>query len=169
LDINHGVYIDIFPLDGYPADAAEQKRFQFRKMLYKRQLSSAFKLPPTLKGKITVSMFRLLGYHKRSAKVAAKLEKLLSQYPVKGSSVVCNHGTWYGSRDFISAEFYGKGTDILCEGMTVRVPEQYEAYLAALYGDWRTPPPPEKQKGHHYYEICDTEKSYIEHLKHKKR
>ena len=51
------------------------------------------------------------------------------------------------------------------EGVTVRVPEKYDEYLTALYGDWRTPPPPEKQKGHHYYEICDTEKPYTEYIR----
>lgn len=164
LDINHGIYIDIFPLDGFVDDVAEQKIFNFRTKFYKSQLASAFKLPATIKGKLLMSTLRLFGCHLRSAKIAEKLETHISQYPIETSSVVCNHGTWYGSRDFISAEFYGKGTEILCEGMSVRVPEKYDEYLTALYGDWRTPPPPEKQKGHHYYEVCDTEKPYTHYI-----
>ena len=161
LNINHGIYIDIFPLDGYPDDSSAQKRLKYLKILYVRQLTCACRLPKTLKGKLSVSAFRLLGYHKRTAKIAEKYEAYISQYPVENSKIICNHGTWYGSRDFISAEYYGKGTDIMCEGIKVRVPEKYEEYLTALYGDWRTPPPLEKQKGHHYYEICDIEKSYL--------
>lgn len=165
LDINHGIYIDIFPLDGYPEDIAEQKRLANMKHLYVRQLTCACKLPQTLKGKLSVSMFRLLGYHKRTAKIAAKYEAYISKYPVENSKIICNHGTWYGQRDFISSDFYGKGTDIIYEGITVRVPEKYDEYLTALYGDWRTPPPVEKQKGHHYYEICDIEKPYTYYTK----
>jgi len=165
IDVNHGIYIDIFPLDGYPEDTIEQKRVARLKPLYVRKLTCACRLPKTLKGKISVSAFRLLGYHKRTAKTAAKYEAFISQYPVEGSKLICNHGTWYGSRDFISAEFYGKGTDITYEGVTARIPEKYDEYLTALYGDWRTPPPLEKQKGHHYYEICDTEKPYTEYIK----
>lgn len=168
LDINHGIYIDIFPLDGYPDDPNEQKNFVYLKSLYIRKLTCVCKLPQTLKGKLSVSMFRLFGYHKRTAKIAAKYEAFISKYPVKGSKLICNHGTWYGKRDFISAEFYGKGTDIIYEGISVRVPEKYDEYLTALYGDWRTPPPAEKQKGHHYYEICDTEKPYTYYLSNSK-
>jgi hypothetical protein len=104
----------------------------------------------------------MLGYHKRSTKIVKKYEALISSYPVKGSKLICNHGTWYKSKDFINAEYYGTGSDGVYEGVKVRLPEKCDEYLTALYGDWRTPPPPEKQKGHHYYEICDTEKPYTE-------
>lgn len=169
LNINHGVYIDIFPLDGYPDEPAEQKKLARLKSLYVRQLTCGCKLPPTWKGKLSVSCFRLLGYHRRTAKIAAKYEAHISKYSVKKSKVICNHGTWYGKRDFISADFYGNGTDIICEGISARAPEKCDEYLTALYGDWRTPPPPEKQKGHHYYEICDIEKPYTYYTKQEKK
>lgn len=160
LKINHGVYIDIFPLDGYPDSGLEQKRLELFKSLYWRMLISAYPMPKTLKGKLSTLVFRMFGCHKRTAKIRIKYEALLSKYPVKGSALICNHSTWYGKRDYISAEYYGKGSDAVYEGVKVRVPEDCDAYLTALYGDWRTPPPVEKQKGHHYYEICDTEKPY---------
>lgn len=165
LKINHGIYIDIFPLDGYPDSTKEQKKLTFLKKWYKLQLASAFKLPDTLKGKLFLSFLRLLGCHKRTSKILAKYERVVSKYPVKGSKIICNHGTWYGSRDYISSEYYGKGSDAVCEGITVRVPEKCDEYLTALYGDWRTPPPIEKQKGHHYYEVCDTKNPYTHYLK----
>lgn len=164
LKINHGIYIDIFPLDGYPEKRSEQKKLAFLKEMYLRQLNAAFSVPKTFKGKMLVSALRLLGYHKRSAKIAAKYEALISKYPAKGSKIICNHCTWYKSRDFISAEFYGKGSDAVYEGVKARVPEKCDEYLTALYGDWRTPPPPEKQRGHHFYEICDTEKPFTHYL-----
>ncbi len=160
LHINHGIYIDIFPLDGYPSDSAEQKKLAFFKKKYTLQLACAFELPKTIKGRAAALVLRMFGYHKRTAKTAAKYEAVISKYHVKNTKLICNHGTWYGSRDYIAAEYYGKGSDAMYEGMKVRVPEKCDEYLTALYGDWRTPPPPEKQKGHHYYEICDTEKPY---------
>ena len=164
LDINHGIYIDIFPLDGYPTKALEQKKLSFLKNFYLYQLNSAFRLPSTIKGKISISFFRLFGCHKRSAKIAAKYEALISKYSIKDTSLVCNHGTWYGKRDYISADYYGVGADATYEGVKVRVPEKCDEYLKSLYGDWRTPPPIEKQRGHHFYEICDTEKPYTYYL-----
>lgn len=169
LDMNHGIYIDIFPLDGCPTKKWDLKKMVFKKMHYLRQLQAAFKMPAELplRGKISVAFFKGLGCHRRTVKILSKYEKLISKNPVSDASIICNHGTWYGSRDFISAEYYGKGTDVLFEGITVCVPEKYDEYLTALYGDWRTPPPVEKQIGYHFYKICDTEKPYTYYTKQK--
>lgn len=35
---------------------------------------------------------------------------------------------------------------------TIPVPAGFEAYLEAMYGDWRTPPPPDRRGGHSYDE-----------------
>ena len=32
------------------------------------------------------------------------------------------------------------------------MPAGFEAYLEAMYGDWRTPPPPDRRGGHSYDE-----------------
>lgn len=169
LDMNHGIYMDIFPLDGYPETLKEQKKLASLKRHYKRQLTCAFKLPKniSLKGKISVAAFRFLGCHKRTTKILAKYEALISKYPVKGTKLICSHGTWYGERDYIPAEYYGNGAVAEYEGMKVRVPENCDAYLTCLYGDWRTPPAPEKRTGSHQCEICDTEKPYTHYLKNK--
>ena len=164
LKINHGIYIDIFPLDGYPKGQFQRHLLATKKLLYFRQLSCAFKGHKSIISKLAANFFRLLGCHKRTAKIVAKYEALISRYPVKASKLICNHGTWYGDRDYIAAEFYGKGSDGVFEGLKVRLPEQCEQYLQALYGDWQQLPPPEKQIGHHYYQVCDTQKPYTEYL-----
>ena len=167
LDINHGIYMDIFPLDGYPENPKERKRLESKKRSYLRQTNCAMKMPKSipLRGKISVALFRTLGCHKRTAKILAKYEELISQYPVQCSKIICNHGTWYGERDYIAAEYYGKGSDAIYEGMKVRVPEQCDKYLTALYGDWRTPPSLDKQKPSHHCDILDTQKPYTEYVK----
>lgn len=170
LNINHGVYIDIFPLDGYPSNRFQQKKFEFMKRNYKRHLTCALVLfeKQSLKTKILVTIRRVLGYHKRTAKTLEKYEALLLKYPVRDSEIVCNHGTWHGFRDYVRAEFYGKGIDMDFEGVKARVPEKWDDYLTALFEDWRNPPPLEKQVGHHYYEICDLEKPFTYYLRDKK-
>ena len=39
LPINHGISIDIFPLDGYPTDKKEQERLERKKAWFVRKLS----------------------------------------------------------------------------------------------------------------------------------
>ena len=165
LDINHGIYIDIFPLDGCPEKPFEVKKLNFIKKIYRLKLFSAFELPKSPRGRAVLSLLRLFGCHKRTGKTVAKYEKFISKYSVKESNIICNHGNWYGEKDYIPKEFYGQGKDIEFEGVKARVPEKCEEYLAALYGDWQTPPPPEKQIGHHFYEVCDTNKPYTEYMK----
>ena len=165
-DMNHGIYMDIFPLDGYPEKPSEQKKLARMKKNYKRQLISSFNMPSTLslKGKISVAFFRMLGCHKRTVKILSKYEALISQYPVDTAKVICNHGTWYEEKDYIPKEYYGDGAEALYEGETVRVPAKLDEYLTCLYGDWRTPPPPEKRNGGHDCQMCDTQRPYTDYL-----
>lgn len=166
-NMNHGVYMDIFPLDGYPKELSEQKKLARKKKSYWRKLNCSFNMPSNLswKGKLSVSIFRALGYHKRTEKTLAKYEAMISKYSVGDTQLICNHGTWYGERDYICKEYYGEGSFSVFEGIKVRVPEKCDEYLTALYGDWRTPPPVEKQIGSHDCDVCDTKKSYLHYCK----
>ena len=163
-DINHGIYIDIFPLDGYPADVYEQKKLDFMKRNYRRLLYCGIDMKRGLKSGTIAFALRVLGYHKRTVRVLAKYENYISQYPVRTSGVICNHGNRYGKKDYIPREYYGNGIKMIFEGIYVRIPEKYDEYLTCLYGDWRTPPPENERKDIHPCEILDTEKSYINYV-----
>ena len=53
LNINHGIYIDIFPLDGYPKNIINKYIFIFKKYLYCFRISYLFNLSKG-KSKITI-------------------------------------------------------------------------------------------------------------------
>lgn len=44
LPIHHGIFIDVFPLDGYPDGRLARRRLEFFKRLYKHALAAAFSL-----------------------------------------------------------------------------------------------------------------------------
>ena len=69
LPINHGVYIDVFPLDGYPEDKKTAKRLERKKQLYKLMLSSVFESDPSFKVKVLRKIFRIFGVHKNTGKI----------------------------------------------------------------------------------------------------
>lgn len=164
LPINHGIYIDVFPLDGYPTILKEQQILERRKKRYKRQLSCAFHVERNLKNKIIYYYNRFRGCHKRSQKIVAKYVDMISQYDVKSSELICNHGNWQGVLEYAPKWQYGDGIWMEFEDIKVRIPEKYDAYLTQKYGDWREDLPIEEQIGHHYYIICDVERSYTEYL-----
>ena len=51
------------------------------------------------------------------------------------------------------------------EGMKVRIPAQYDAYLTQKYGDWRADLPEEQKIGHHYAEVVDLEHPYTDYVR----
>lgn len=167
LDIHHGICIDIFPLDGYPAGKWEQTWFALRKKVYNWMRFCALGRGPDPKVEFRNSIFRMLGYHRRTAKTIEKMERLLTRYSTEDSGIWCNHGNWQEKLEYAPRWHYGNGTEMTFEGLTVRVPENYDAYLTQKYGDWRSDPPKEQQASHHSYKVCDIHRPYTEYLEKK--
>ena len=167
IDMNHGVYIDIFPLDGYPQNVQEQRELARRKKLLSWMQFCALKGDTKMKVRIRNLAFRMLGFHHRTARTIEKMEMLISRYPAKSSEVWCNHGNWQGELEYAPRWQYGAGTWRCFEGIQVRVPEKTDAYLTQKYGDWRADLPEEKKVGHHFYAICDLQTPYTCYTKDK--
>ena len=166
LNINHGVYIDIFPLDAYPLIEKEAVSLEYRKKLYRLQLACVYKFNAvqSWKSKCFFRLERLLGFHKNTCLTVEKYERLISRYPIADSEWICNHGNWQGKLEYAPKWHYGEGTWATFEGLKVRIPENYDAYLTQKYGDWRADLPEDQQKGHHYYEIMDLERPYTDYV-----
>lgn len=164
LKINHGIYIDIFPIDGVPENQREVRKLKLKKKVLDWFHYCALKT----KGNFLVScrdrFLRLLGFHKRTQKVLARLDKMISQYDVDGMEMWCNHGNWQGELEYAPKWQYGNGIEAEFEGLKIIVPEHYDEYLTQKYGDWRADPPSDKQRSHHSILIFDSQKSYKSYL-----
>lgn len=164
LPIHHGVYIDIFPLDGYPQEKKEAERLERKKRIYALQLSCVYRPNGVSKAQLLFRIERILGCHKRSASIVKKLETLLAQYPLKESQLWCNHGNWQGALEYAPAQQYGEGTWATFEGMQVRIPQMYDAYLTQKYGDWRADLPENEKVAHHYAQVIDLTRPYMDYM-----
>lgn len=164
--MNHGIYIDIFPIDGYPANKIEAIVFEAKKKLNEWVRLSAAVDSQNKKVRFRNIILRFLGIHHKTNKAHRHIEKLYSKYPPEQSELWCNHGNWQGKLEYAPRWHYGNGTWATFEGLKVRIPENYDAYLTQKYGDWRKDPPLEKQKTHHISTIIDTEKSYTFYCNH---
>lgn len=160
LPINHGISLDIFPLDGYPKNKKEQKRLERKKAWYVRKLSIPCVRPERWKEAL-VNPLRVLGFGKHTAQTSAAYTELISAWPVEASDVIANHGNWQGCLEYHKKEIYGNGCYGTFEGLKVRLPADFKAYLAQKYGEWWLDPSPEKQKSHHRYLKVDPEHPYI--------
>ena len=164
IPMNHGIFIDVFPLDGYPIQPKEAKRLEKYKRKQKLKIECVFDVDYGWLRNMFFRLERMVGYHKRTAALLENLSNRLSQYPTSTSSVWCNHGNWQGKLEYAPREQYGEGAWATFEGLKVRIPERYDEYLTQKYGDWRADLPPEQQVGHHYYTVMDTKKPYTEYV-----
>lgn len=164
LPIHQGIGLDIFPLDGCPEGKWDRLRLELGKKWYQHLLGTAFAPPEGLIRRIGHRAKRCLGIHHHTARIAAKYDALLRKYPPATSKLWCNHGNWQGLREYAPREQYGAGADMRFEGITVRVPEDFDAYLTGKYGNYRQDPPQEQQVSHHKYAVVDCGKPYTCYL-----
>ena len=160
LPIHHGIFMDIFPLDGYPRNQMVRKLLELRKWHYKGQLACVYDIPRSGVTRLRCGLFRLMGCHRRTAKIAARYDALISSYPLEGSQLICNHGNWQGKLEYAPAEQYGKGRVAQFESLEAVIPEQYDRYLRQKYGDYREELPPQQQVSHHGFAVLDCGKPY---------
>ena len=73
LPINHGISIDIFPLDGYPTDKKEQERLERKKAWFVRKLSIPCVRPERWKEAV-VNPLRALGFGKNTAQLLRPIQ-----------------------------------------------------------------------------------------------
>ena len=160
VEMNHGIYLDIFPIDGYPRNAFEIKIFELRRRINGWVRSSIYENHPMEKIRKRNRILRFLGVHKKADRAHARLEKMYARYSTGQSDLWCNFGNWQGKLEYAPKWHYGEGTYADFEGLRVRIPENFDAYLTQKYGDWRSDPPVEAQKTHHLSTVIDTEKPY---------
>lgn len=173
--INHGVYIDIFPLDFVPQNHLVRAMVSFADRLCTLRVAQVFTLPQQLqpqrtltkriKHRIGNSCARILLPTLRQALIVQKHLYTVSKH---GENLISYCSTWKG-RESMPAEWYGKGTELTFEGITMPVPAQYDRWLTQVYGDYRTLPPVEQRISHHDTECIDLERPYTTYVQQQRR
>jgi len=162
--INHGVYIDIFPLDFCYTDPKKQKRQFLKDKILKYRIGIEFYLPnakKTYKYKICSVGLKVLLPSLRNT--LQKRDNMIKSLPE--SNVYANYcSAWY-KKEVMPVEWFGEGVYLEFEGVKVRVPKEYDKWLTQVYGDYMKLPPEEKRVAHHYADVIDTEKTYLEYIK----
>lgn len=164
LPMNHGVFIDVFPLDGYPEGKLAGKLFEIKKRIYSAMMLSGCDFPRNGSGKILFRACRILGIYKHTNRVAELYHRMITRYPVRPDGIVCNHANWQGTQDYAPQAVFGDGASAEFESLSVKVPAEYHVYLTQKYGEYMLDPPQEEQVGHHYHLVCDCSRSYTDYF-----
>ena len=169
LDMNHGVYIDVFPIDGHPTRPDQMRKFKWQRMFYELRWKTAlqytgWKKPVAwVRNRLVYLACDLTGRSRDSVQALAEYNCFLAGFRLEDSLLWCNYGNKQGTREYAPREQYGEGTFLDFEELQVRVPADYDAYLTQKYGSWREDIPEERKKGMHPYLVCDLERPYTDY------
>ena len=159
LQIHHGIYLDIFPLDGYspsPLFQANLKRLKWgvEQAYHIREWRSGFKKLFVRACTCTLKDYRTARDH---------IEKAVRKRPYDSSDTVINYFGAWGKKELFPKEVFGEGSVGLFEGIEVMLPADPDRYCRQLYGNYMAYPPVEARVSHHHCDIIDLEKSYLEY------
>lgn len=164
--VKRGVYLDIFPLDG-AGDSWEEGLALFKPIKRRLELLLA----------MTTGIRKGRKFYKNAGIVLLRCvphwiidpKKLLHDVQRKCAEKsfdqckwISNYAGAYREREMVPRGVFGEPTEYVFENMHVYGVSDYEAYLTALYGNWRELPPVEKRKSHHDNLCCDLRRSYLE-------
>ena len=156
-DINHGVYIDIYPLLDYKTGKWAHifqtisslicRLFVYRKPPVNK--SKAFKVLANIMLAITPDVLK--------EKIALNIYERLVK-TTKSTHLTVIPG--YAEPNYYRKECFGEPAYAEFEGLTMPVPTLADEFLSDRYGEYMKLPPKEMQKIHHNYVFADFKNSY---------
>ena len=164
LHINHGVYIDIFPLDGYPTSRIKGKILNWEKAILNERVLKGFidlEHSNNLKRKIVLSLTAPLS----SQGAVKRFDKLIKKYDYEDSYLIANYCGAWGKKEIVPKHWYGNGIQGTFESIEIMLPEKYDLWLTQVYGDYNKYPPLEEQVPHHFCKVIDLENPYTKYIK----
>lgn len=161
-DYHTGIFIDIFPLDRYPAKRIQQIRFNWnlmRLLLYTREFAPP-KANPVVKA---ISKLMLMGTSTEKRKqMRERLYAQITQYNADKSLKLVSANTLNGIRYPLPAELPESYTELEFETYTFRCYSDYDQMLSTWYGDYMKLPPESEQNWTHKPFAIDFHHNYGE-------
>ncbi len=161
LDINHGLVLDVLPLDGCPT-GMKRRMQKLWALLY--SLFIVGKAPENHGGLVRTAGRVMLGLFRSNAaryRIWRFCERKMSQYPIAECEYITElcSGPHYMQNEY-PKEYFERAIRVEFEGHQMPIPVGYDGYLRMAFGDYMQLPPVEKQKCHHEFEVMDMENSY---------
>ena len=161
-------WVDIFPLDGAPSNSLYRffwkyyimwRRAMFKFSCFSRGVSLKKVGRPKIE-RVLIRIGQLIPVEKIFVyqKEFAKTDKALKRFPYDGSNYSFLAMGGYKLKELFPKEVFGEGAFYDFEGLRLRGPKDYDAYLSQLYGEYMKLPTDAERKLWHCTEVLPEEK-----------
>lgn len=151
----HGIYMDVFPLDGMPATALGRK-FWSAKMRALHAVGSSFfgltsaKCMKALLWRMSGALLNKVCFHAKTYfDLSRHYDDLARSCPDEKDVVGCFGNPYAVPRLFKFAQIFGTPRSAAFEDTAIYIPENCHEYLEREYGDYMALPPVEKRTSTH--------------------
>ena len=171
--INHGIWIDVFPLDGMskknkkPASLAYKVRYVWWNtfMMYLPGLRRKIRKQTFFKD-ISLSLVSILFFWLNICHLRNKwTDHYMKRIPYEKAYLVGNLVGNNHKKEAMPKSLFESSKKVLFEGIEVNVPYDYDKYLTLLFNDYMKLPPIDKQFGHHHNKGLSLTIGYKDYIK----
>lgn len=161
LDINHGVVLDVLPLDGCPR-GWRRKTQKLWALLYSLYLIGQ---APENHGKAVYVLGKLalalVPFRTWRYRLWRLCERRMTQYAIEDCAYITELCSGPKAMQYeYPKRCFDHAVPMTFEGHMLNMPADYDTYLTIAFGDYMQLPPEEAQVCHHEYEFMDMEHSY---------
>lgn len=164
LEMNHGIYMDIFPLDGIPDNKIIRKIYYFHLRSLIRMQSYFYEEDSNYRIKPELMLKRFVVKKCNEHNIKLKIDELMRKNDYDKCKCVASLMSNYREKAFFDKKIF-KGVCMLpFEGISFACPSGYVELMTQLYGDYLELPPEDKRGMRHNHYIVDTENSFIKYV-----
>lgn len=148
--IKTGVYIDIYPVIGFPNEREKFETFvcEFRS-LYRPLKKMTFRYNLNLLQRLLIKIKQL--YMPSREKIIQGIENIYERYPFDSSEYGGVIPYYFTFRRYFRADIFREYAPQVFEGKEYPAVKDYDTLLSGTYGDYMTLPPKEKQITKHIF------------------
>lgn len=166
IHMNHGIYIDVFPIDNCRKKGFKSKIVELKYKLLSMRIATVFDLTCEAAKKKVVRFITKIIFPSYSAAIRSR-EKLL-QYDKQSGFVRMTGGK--AAEQYMPSSWFETAIESAFENVAVCIPTEYDKYLTKIYGEYSSRTLIEnKISDSDNIEInaciVDTDKSYVQYCK----
>lgn len=159
-ELHTGVWVDVFPIDGYPAPGLKRLVLAVR-LTVLEGINMTLRMPDSAAGnrkeRRQMRLYKLLRGRVPFNWASRRIDGLIKKYVVEKCACAVNALTWFFP-SYCVAELAKRPF----EGIEIFCPKDYNAYLTAAYGDYMQLPPEEARNSGHTVAYLSLERPYKE-------